>query len=105
MTDQDLTREACRVVNLGKEKGIALRVMGATAFRIHCPKYADLHSKLRRELSDLDFATIGKQKESVFGVIREAVYQNGPEIGIRYEDVRPVQVSECDQWLDPRRVL
>ena len=49
--------------------------MGATAFRIHCPKYADLHSKLRRELSDLDFATIGKQKESVFGVIREAVYQ------------------------------
>ena len=49
--------------------------IGATAFRIHCPKYADLHSKLGRQLSDLDFATIGKQKESVFGVIREAVYQ------------------------------
>ena len=75
MTDQDLTREACRVVDLGKEKGIALRVMGATAFRIHCPKYADLHSKLGRELSDLDFAAIGKQKEDVFGVIREAGYQ------------------------------
>jgi hypothetical protein len=49
--------------------------MGATAFRLHCPKYADLHTRMERELSDLDFAAMSKQKEKVVGVIRDAGYQ------------------------------
>ena len=75
MKDSDLTAEACRVVDLAKAKGVTLRAMGATAFRLHCPKYADLHTRMGRELSDLDFAAMSKQKEKVVGVIHEAGYQ------------------------------
>lgn len=48
--------------------------MGATAFRIHCRKYASLHSSLGRELSDLDFAGLSKQKDRVVKLVQEAGY-------------------------------
>jgi hypothetical protein len=51
----DFTHEAIRVVELAEKKGIILRVMGACAVGIHCPKYEYLYKKLGRELSDIDF--------------------------------------------------
>jgi hypothetical protein len=74
LDDGELIQEARRVVDLAREKNITLRVMGATAFRIHCPKYAALHASLGRELSDLDFAAVGKQKDDVVSLIQEAGY-------------------------------
>jgi len=61
----DYVREAYRVVEYGKQKGVILRVMGAAALRIHCPKYSSLHQALGRELTDLDFAGYESQSDRV----------------------------------------
>ena len=49
--------ESMRVVKLAEKRGMILRIMGACAVRLHCPKYGYLHKELGRELSDLDFVS------------------------------------------------
>jgi len=49
----DLTKKCVDETNQG---GLTLRIMGATAIRYHCGRWAALHSQFRH-LSDLDFAT------------------------------------------------
>jgi len=53
----DFADEATRIVNRAQEKGIIIRVMGATVIRKHCPKFMHLHTGLKRELTDMDFMT------------------------------------------------
>jgi len=74
LNDKEITQEAERVVDLARQNDVTLRIMGATAFRIHCPKYAGLHSSLGRELSDLDFAGLSKQKDRVVKLVKETGY-------------------------------
>jgi hypothetical protein len=74
MNDEEISSEAKKVVDLGREINTSLRVMGATAFRIHCPKSADLHTQLGRKLSDLDFASLSKQKDHVVKLVQGAGY-------------------------------
>lgn len=74
MNDKEITQEAQRVVDFARQNDVTLRVMGATAFRIHCPKHAAVHSSLGRELSDLDFAGLSKQKERVVKLVQETGY-------------------------------
>jgi len=57
--------EARRVVARAEEVGIILRVMGATAVRLHCEKFADLYRALGRELSDLDFVGYSRDAKKV----------------------------------------
>jgi len=53
--------EAENIVDAAKEKGIVLRILGANAVRIHCPRFAYLHDALQREITDIDFIGYGKQ--------------------------------------------
>jgi hypothetical protein len=62
---QAFVEEATKVVGAAKEKGIVLRIMGATAVRIHCPKFSYLHDALQREITDIDFIGYGKQNGDV----------------------------------------
>ena len=56
----DFMQEAMRIVELAEKKGMILRVMGACAVRVHCPKYEYLYKKIGRELSDIDFFSYSK---------------------------------------------
>ena len=47
--------EAKRVVVRAKERELHLRLLGAIAFQIQCPKFNFLSRKLNRILTDLDF--------------------------------------------------
>jgi hypothetical protein len=57
----DFLAEARRVVEAAREAGLTLRIMGAVAFRLHCPANESLHRTLEREISDLDF--VGQRSE------------------------------------------
>ena len=57
----DFAEEALRMIKNAQEKGMVLRAMGATAIRLHCPKFTSLHKSLGRELSDLDVVGYSKQ--------------------------------------------
>lgn len=60
-----MVHEASRIVDELTATGIIIRVLGATAIRMHAHQHAELHIALGRELSDLDFAAYGKQRERV----------------------------------------
>jgi hypothetical protein len=71
----DFTQEALRVADLAKNRGIVLRVMGACAVRIHCPKYGYLSDKLGRQLTDLDFMSYDKYMPKMERFFEEIGYQ------------------------------
>jgi hypothetical protein len=59
-TDAAFIEEALKTTEAARQKNLILRVMGATAIRIHCPKFAPLHEALGRAITDLDFIGLSK---------------------------------------------
>ncbi len=72
MEQNEFVEEAKRIVEKAQSSGITLRVLGAAAFRIHCPDYVDVHIAMGRELSDIDFASYSKDGKKV-----EQFFANG----------------------------
>lgn len=71
---KDFVEEAKRVVREAEIRGLALRVIGATAFRIHCPKCSSLYNALERELSDIDFMAYGRRERETLSLFQELGY-------------------------------
>ncbi|MEM2939398.1 MAG: hypothetical protein QXU95_03900 [Candidatus Bathyarchaeia archaeon] len=72
----DLASEAIRICEEAQAKGVMLRIMGACAVRIHCPKYASLHADvLKRELTDLDFVTYKEFERTTIQTIKGFGYK------------------------------
>jgi len=61
----DFAAEAIKIVEEANKAGVLLRIMGATAIRIHCPNSVSLHKALGRELTDMDFIGYSKQREKI----------------------------------------
>lgn len=53
--------EAKRLLMAAGEAGVTLRILGALAFRLRCPRGAYLHEVLGRTYTDIDFAGYGRQ--------------------------------------------
>jgi len=70
----DFEKEAKRIVESAGEKGIILRVLGATAFRIHCPNQLKLHLSMNRNITDLDFVSYSGMKRPVFDLMDKFGY-------------------------------
>jgi hypothetical protein len=56
----DFSEEACRVVEKADERGVIIRVMGATVIKRHCLRFQHLSIATKRILTDLDFVTYGR---------------------------------------------
>jgi hypothetical protein len=63
--EPDFLGEARRVVSTAEEGKLILRSLGAAAFRLHCPANLQLHVRMGRELSDLDFAGYSKDRSRI----------------------------------------
>jgi len=61
----DFEAEAVRIVDEAKKSGLTLRVLGATAFRIHSPANLQVHDRLARVISDLDFMAYSKDRKKI----------------------------------------
>jgi hypothetical protein len=72
MTQIDFIQEAKQIVEKAHAQGVTLRVLGATAFRIHCMDYVQAHQAMGRELSDIDFASYAREEKRV-----EQFFANG----------------------------
>jgi len=70
----DFLKEARRIVDSANDQGIMLRVMGATAFRIHCPRFTALHEAMGRKLSDIDFMAYSEQRDNVIDLFEKMGY-------------------------------
>ncbi|MHA2211133.1 MAG: hypothetical protein ACXABV_18410, partial [Candidatus Thorarchaeota archaeon] len=51
----DFMEEALRIEKAAAEMDIPLRIIGCLAFRIKSPEYSDLHIKMGREVTDIDY--------------------------------------------------
>jgi hypothetical protein len=70
-TLEDPLAEALRIVAVADAEGLLLRLMGGMAVRAHAPEWT--HRTRRREV-DLDFATRGKDRKSVFALLEREGY-------------------------------
>ena len=108
MKSNDFAEEAARVAELADKRGIALRIMGACAVRVHCPKYRHLSEQLGRKLTDIDFMSYEKymaKTESFFQEIGYAPrnffsYQWGREAYKRQFFDDPVKKMHIDVFFD-----
>lgn len=52
--------QAMAITEAGENQGIPLRLIGATAFINHCPKYSYLYKEAQRKLTDVDLMAYSK---------------------------------------------
>ncbi len=78
--DSLMKAEGPRLVREGAKRGLHLRLLGAIAFQIHCPKYNSLTAKLHRRLSDVDFAAYNSERAMINGMMREFGYSDQPMV-------------------------
>jgi hypothetical protein len=85
MSDEDLVNEGVRIVETGKQQNIPLRLMGAAAFRLHCPAYSEVHKSMDRHLTDLDFITRREVGDKALDVLKQCGYgmDRGAELLMR----------------------
>ncbi len=53
--------EAIRLVNDAQKRGVLLRILGSTGFRIHSPEFIAIHASMNRPMTDIDFMAYSKQ--------------------------------------------
>lgn len=56
----DFIKDALRIVEAARARKVELRLLGATAIYWHSPGSAQIHEGMKRQLTDLDFATTSK---------------------------------------------
>jgi hypothetical protein len=69
---EDIVAEGERLLDLAAADGVALRLLGGVAVRLHAK---DCPPALVREYKDLDFAVPKKAASELDGILREAGYQ------------------------------
>src|SRR5208337_4131062 len=72
--------EAKRIIAQAKDRDLYLRLLGAIAFKIQCPKFKFLTIKLNRVLTDLDFAGYSKENNKIAAMMRELGYADEPAV-------------------------
>jgi len=95
--------EALKIVQEAEKRGIELRVMGAVAFRIHCPKFIKLVDAMNRHLTDLDFIGYRKQRSDTIKMFKELGYTLDKEMLILAERLKfhsPSTGPDVDVFLD-----
>jgi hypothetical protein len=67
----DFMEEAIRIERAAADNGIPLRVIGCLAFRIKSPDYVDLHKRMGREVTDIDFMSYYKHQSKLVNLFRD----------------------------------
>lgn len=63
--EQQLIELGLGLVEAAQKAGATLRLLGAVAFRIHCPQFKHLEYQVGRFLSDLDFAAYARDLDKL----------------------------------------
>jgi len=80
--DDSLVNEAVKLAENAEASKIILRILGATAIRLHCPRNQKLFETLDRKITDIDFAAYGKQKNAITKFISEHGYKQPQHLTI-----------------------
>ncbi|MCD6236189.1 MAG: hypothetical protein J7J94_04285 [Thaumarchaeota archaeon] len=112
LSDEEITREAVKIVEAAKERGVILRILGAIAIRLHSRGYEEFHKQLGRlgdaEKSFTDIDLIGyssqhgdirklMEKELSFYISRQFLLMHGKDRLIYYH---PQNLYHVDIFFD-----
>jgi hypothetical protein len=67
----DFMNEALRIEKTASEIGVPLRIIGCLAFRLKSPEFTDLHIKMGREVTDIDFVSYYKHRQKLINLFRD----------------------------------
>jgi hypothetical protein len=90
----DPAEEALRLVEIGRDAGLTLRVMGGLGVRLCSPSAAV--APLARSYGDIDLAAIGKQRREVEALLKSAGYVPDEEINILHGTQRLIYWDEAN---------
>ena len=76
----DFLQETYRIVDAAKTEGVLLRLLGAMAFHIHCPKFSYIQEILGRSFTDIDFASYRKESSRINKLFSDLGYQNDQRV-------------------------
>lgn len=96
--EKEFMDEALRIVRLAEEKGFILRLMGAVAVKIHCPKYSHLYEQMERSLTDIDYATYGRYRKFMQDFFKELGYAPNEQVIALYGKHRHIYWSNEHRW-------
>lgn len=83
-----MIEEATRIITEAKKRKIRLRLLGAIAFQVQCPKFSYLSAKLGRVLTDIDFAGYSNEVGEVSKMMREFGYADDPTLTALFGSIR-----------------
>ena len=63
-------------MDAAKKEGVLLRLMGALAFHMHCPKFSYMQEMLGRTFTDIDFASYRKEISGINTLFAGLGYQS-----------------------------
>ena len=82
--------EAKKIIEMAEKKGAPLRLIGALAFHLHCPKYNFIHKKWGRVFTDTDFVARSEHNLLITEAYRELGYRDDEMITTLYGTHRMV---------------
>jgi hypothetical protein len=96
---------AVELVQSARDRGITLRILGSLAYRLHCPANIALFEAMKRDLTDIDFATRGGQRKDVRDFLGGLGYVIDKDIlatseGKRYAFMDPKNGLNIDVFFD-----
>ena len=80
--DDSLVQEAVRLVEEAERSGILVRMLGASAIRLHCPRNQRVLNALKRVITDIDLAAYSKQKNDVIRFLSARGYKSPQHLTI-----------------------
>jgi hypothetical protein len=97
------------ILDEANKRNVTMRVMGALAFRIHCPKFKFLIYSANRYLTDLDFAAYMKDADKISRLLEGLGYKEILAVrcylgGTRRLFQNPVNKMKVDVFLDKLRM-
>jgi hypothetical protein len=100
----DFLGEVHRIMDAAKAEGVLLRLLGALAFHVHCPKFSYMQGMLGRTFTDIDFASYRKESSKITELFTELGYQHDMRVNALFGSRLIFDVSDgsrhCDVFLD-----
>ncbi|HTP02303.1 MAG TPA: hypothetical protein VMJ64_13095 [Anaerolineales bacterium] len=90
---EDFYTERTRIVDAlaqDENKHILMRLIGALAFRTHCPQYGYIQDKLGRKFTDFDFVSYPRFVRDIRRVLTELGYEEDRQVTQLFGDRRMV---------------
>jgi hypothetical protein len=105
---EDFYSERTRILNAlaqDENKHIIMRLIGALAFRTHCPTYGYIQDKLGRKFTDFDFVAYPRFVKDIRRVLTELGYEEDKQVTQLFGDRRmlfhdPVFSRHIDVFLN-----